>query len=71
MGGKMPSKSNVREKTAAEDLVSQEQLGVVAHYEQSVLDRIRDFNDPRQEWRRLLSEVFGTFFLVLVAAGGR
>ena len=29
-----------------------------------------DFNDPRQEWRRLFSEVLGTFFLVLVAAGG-
>ena len=29
-----------------------------------------DFNDPHQEWRRLFSEVLGTFFLVLVAAGG-
>jgi aquaporin Z len=29
-----------------------------------------DFHDPRQEWRRLVSEVFGTFLLVLVAAGG-
>jgi len=29
-----------------------------------------DFDDPRQEWRRLFSEVLGTFFLVLVAAGG-
>ena len=29
-----------------------------------------DFNDPRQEWRRLFSELLGTFFLVLVAAGG-
>ena len=29
-----------------------------------------DFRDPRQEWRRLVSEVLGTFFLVLVAAGG-
>lgn len=31
--------------------------------------RIRDFEDPRQEWRRLVSELVGTFFLVLVAAG--
>lgn len=31
--------------------------------------RINDFEDPRQEWRRLISEVVGTFFLVLVAAG--
>ena len=29
-----------------------------------------DFADPKQEWRRLFSEVLGTFFLVLVAAGG-
>ncbi|MGC1573439.1 MAG: aquaporin, partial [Pseudolabrys sp.] len=26
--------------------------------------------DPKQEWRRLFSELLGTFFLVLVAAGG-
>jgi aquaporin Z len=30
----------------------------------------QDFQDPSQEWRRLFSEVIGTFFLVLVAAGG-
>lgn len=29
----------------------------------------RSFNDLRFEWRRLFGEVFGTFFLVLVAAG--
>ena len=45
-------------------------LGPIARYEQSVLARIRDFDDPRQEWRRLFSEVLGTFMLVLVAAGG-
>ncbi len=31
---------------------------------------IDDFQDPRQEWRRLIAEFVGTFFLVLVAAGG-
>src|SRR5258708_2095363 len=30
----------------------------------------KDFDHPRQEWRRLFSELLGTFFLVLVAAGG-
>jgi aquaporin Z len=45
-------------------------LGPIARYEQSVLKRVRDFDDPRQEWRRLFSEVLGTFMLVLVAAGG-
>jgi aquaporin Z len=29
-----------------------------------------DFDDPRHEWRRLFSELFGTFLLVLVGAGG-
>jgi aquaporin Z len=29
-----------------------------------------DFDDPGMEWRRLFSELLGTFFLVLVGAGG-
>jgi aquaporin Z len=45
-------------------------LGPLARYEQSVVERITDFNNPRQEWRRLASELLGTFFLVLAAAGG-
>ncbi len=31
---------------------------------------VEDFQDSSQEWRRLVSELLGTFFLVLVAAGG-
>jgi aquaporin Z len=38
--------------------------------EAEVIDPIEDFKDPRQEWRRLVSETLGTFFLVLAAAGG-
>jgi aquaporin Z len=45
-------------------------LGPLARYEKNLIDRIADFNDPRQEWRRLFSELLGTFFLVLAAAGG-
>jgi len=45
-------------------------LGPIARYEQEITDRIEDFKDPRQEWRRLFSELLGTFFLVLAAAGG-
>jgi aquaporin Z len=45
-------------------------LGPIARYEQNIIDRISDFNDPRQEWRRLFSELLGTFLLVMVAAGG-
>ena len=40
-------------------------------YEADKLVRtFKDFADPSQEWRRLFSELLGTFFLVLVAAGG-
>jgi aquaporin Z len=42
---------------------------VVQRYEQS-LDTFTNFQDSSQEWRRLFSELLGTFFLVLVAAGG-
>lgn len=35
----------------------------------NVVERITDFNNPKQEWRRLFSEVMGTFLLLLVAAG--
>jgi aquaporin Z len=30
----------------------------------------RDFDDPSREWRRLISEIIGTFLLVTVGAGG-
>ena len=39
-------------------------------YEQSLDDTFANFADPKQEWRRLFSELLGTFWLVLVAAGG-
>lgn len=32
--------------------------------------RAAEFDDPRREWRRLFSELLGTFLLVLVGAGG-
>ena len=43
---------------------------LVQRYEKSLVDTFTDFHDPSQEWRRLFSELLGTFFLVLVAAGG-
>jgi aquaporin Z len=39
-------------------------------FESNVVHPIEDFQNPKQEWRRLFSEALGTFFLVLVAAGG-
>src|SRR5450755_662804 len=56
--------------TAAEPVPTPSPLGPLARYEQNVIDRVNDFNNPRQEWRRLFSELLGTFFLVLAAAGG-
>ena len=46
----------------AEDLVAAEA--------ERFVQAMEDFDDPSQEWRRLFSELLGTFFLVLVAAGG-
>ena len=43
---------------------------VVALFERDVVVPAEDFQNPDQEWRRLFSELYGTFFLVLVAAGG-
>ena len=56
--------------TAVEPVPTTSPLGPLARYEQNVIDRITDFDNPRQEWRRLFSELLGTFFLVLAAAGG-
>src|SRR5690348_17062171 len=56
--------------TAEQQAPKSDSPGLVARYEQSIVDRITDFNNPRQEWRRLFSELLGTFFLVLAAAGG-
>ena len=39
-------------------------------FESDVVNPIEDFQNPKQEWRRLFSELLGTFMLVLVAAGG-
>src|ERR1700761_598853 len=56
--------------TAEQQVPASSPLSPLARYEKNLTDRIADFNDPRQEWRRLFSEVLGTFFLVLAAAGG-
>ena len=45
--------------------------GVVGHELESFQEAVEDFQDSSQEWRRLFSELLGTFFLVLVAAGRR
>ncbi len=45
--------------------------GILAErIDKDFLEPIADFQDPSQEWRRLFSELYGTFLLVIVAAGG-
>ena len=43
---------------------------VLVHELETFEQAAQDFQDSSQEWRRLFSELLGTFFLVLVAAGG-
>ena len=47
-----------------------EMVTPVEAVEQRFISAVEDFQDPSQEWRSLFSELMGTFFLVLVAAGG-
>ena len=56
--------------TAQQQVPAGSPLSPLARYEKNLADRIADFNDPHQEWRRLVSELLGAFFLVLAAAGG-
>jgi len=44
--------------------------GVIEAFERRIGGELKDFYDPKFEGRRLFSEFIGTFFLVLVAAGG-
>jgi aquaporin Z len=45
--------------------------GVLAErIDKDILEPMTDFQNPKQEWRRLFSELYGTFLLVVVAAGG-
>ena len=50
--------------------VREAESGVLAWIDRDVTGPMRDFRDPSQEWRRLFSELYGTFLLVIVAAGG-
>ena len=43
---------------------------VLSWIDRDIREPMANFQDPRQEWRRLFSELYGTFLLVLVAGGG-
>jgi aquaporin Z len=46
------------------------EAGVLGWIDRDITGPMADFQNPDQEWRRLFSEFYGTFLLVLVAAGG-
>ena len=46
------------------------EAGVLGWIDRDITAPMQDFQDPDQEWRRLFSEAYGTFLLVIVAAGG-
>jgi aquaporin Z len=57
-----------RARRAAE--VGRHEVGLRSLGQPNAMARQFDFTDDSYEWRRLFSELFGTFLLVLVAAGG-
>jgi aquaporin Z len=56
-------------REGAGEQVRDAEAGILAWIDRDITGPIRDFRDPDQEWRRLFSELYGTFLLVIVAAG--
>ena len=54
----------------AGDSISEEVARRTHHRLELEFGKSADWDDPSHEWRRLFSELLGTFFLVLVGAGG-
>jgi aquaporin Z len=50
--------------------VAHAERGILGWIDRDITGPMADFQDARQEWRRLFSEFYGTFLLVLAAAGG-
>jgi aquaporin Z len=50
--------------------VSRAEASVLGWIDRDITGPMADFQDSSQEWRRLFSELYGTFLLVIVAAGG-
>ena len=69
--GRAPPGHRMHERTGPAEA---RPLGEARELVESEVERLvraaEDFQDPSQEWRRLFAELFGTFLLVLVAAGG-
>jgi len=59
-----------REREDARRVAARHEVALRSLGHPNALARQFDFTDDSFEWRRLFSEVFGTFLLVFVAAGG-
>lgn len=66
----MSVRSTDRDPGESELPVQRAEQGVLGWIDRDITGPLADFQDPSQEWRRLFSELYGTFLLVLVAAGG-
>jgi aquaporin Z len=60
----------VTEPESTRGQIGEAETGILAWIDRDITGPMRDFRDPDQEWRRLCSEFYGTFLLVIVAAGG-
>jgi aquaporin Z len=58
------------ERRAVSADLKRAESGVLGWIDRDITEPMANFQDPNQEWRRLFSELYGTFLLVLVAAGG-
>jgi len=53
-----------------DESVKRAESSVLGWIDRDFAEPMANFQDPNQEWRRLFSELYGTFLLVIVAAGG-
>ena len=69
-GNSPPSADTQQARDDARRFAARHEAGLRSLGHPNALARQFDFTDDSYEWRRLFSELFGTFLLVLVAAGG-
>jgi aquaporin Z len=64
------SRWRLEEGDVVDEPLRRAEAGVLSWIDKDITEPMANFQDPKQEWRRLFSELYGTFLLVLVAAGG-
>src|ERR1022692_2372017 len=69
-GNSPPSADTQQARDDARRFAARHEAGLRSLGHPNALARQFDFTDDSYEWRRLFSELFGTFLLVLVAVGG-